>query len=199
MTALPDKKSEYWWRLISLVGSDLGNKCKSVDLILRELITLAQDRIKLVLFVSGPASWQIVNSVCRNKFGLANVADEGESHWGDVRKLHKRLGSPDHKIPLRCVIIKPSLVYFEAYEKSDAVLPVQRLFAILWPGCGDISILTVFSMVVVLLTLTFPIGAIRDAEFEHLDHCVGVKVPMFACTLRQEPQGVLFFVSPRRS
>lgn len=157
-TAYSGDEGEHWWRWISEAGANLGLTCKVVDGTTHELSRLALDGEKLVVFVPGPAPWRAVTGVHGSKFRLANAADESEPQWVDAGKLGAWLGDPGREELVRCVVVQPSLAYPDASGQNHSMTPWQRLVALLRPERGDILILTVFSLVVGLLSLATPIA-----------------------------------------
>ncbi|HRX79784.1 MAG TPA: ABC transporter ATP-binding protein [Pirellulaceae bacterium] len=159
-TAFPGTPAERWWRWIGEAGTNLGLKCKVVDCTSSELVELARQGVKFVVYVPGISPWRAVIRSHRRKFLLARASEEPPSKWGDSSRLLKLIGSPDGHALIRCVLIEPALAYADAgtSDHAEEMTPLARVFALLRPERGDIFILIIFSVVVGLLSLATPIA-----------------------------------------
>lgn len=158
MAAFPGDEAETWWRWVGEAGTNLALKSKVVDCTSHELRELVQEGAWLVVYVPGKDPWRAVTAARGSKYRLARASDEHEPRWGDASKLQKLLGNPGRDDTLRCVVVEPSLAYGHAANSDGEMTPLQRLFALLKPERGDILILTMFSVIVGLLSLATPIA-----------------------------------------
>lgn len=160
--AWPGDASNTWFKWLVEASSSLGVRARALDCRVDQAVELARNEARLICFrqdeFNGP-EWLAVLIAAPGRFRLLTGGEDPQSHEVSASALTTALSRFSEEGVVRCIAIDGHLPPVVDYgtESSPRSLP-SRLWELLRPESGDISLVVIFAFVVSLLTLATPLA-----------------------------------------
>lgn len=163
--AWPGEPGRLWWKWFCEAADSLSLRTKTVDGSVHEIISLARDQARLVLFRQDPQSaskreWMAITGYGRGKFSVLIADDECVSRKPSTNELGQTLEKFAVDGHVRTVVVAADEARVSSAGTDDGhkLTPSGRLWRLFQPESADVGLVLIFAFVVSLLMLATPLA-----------------------------------------